>query len=102
MRYHGSKEKPPNGTFHFLTSPLNKANIDCCRFLEKLMGPEKKYTEVITAFWAIEAVYQESFAHIATRRLKRASDDQLKTSELALLTVLELEVEFWNMSRVNS
>ncbi|KAI9122793.1 hypothetical protein K1719_005682 [Acacia pycnantha] len=112
-----------------------QANINYCRFLEKLMGPEKKYTEVITVFWAIEAVYQESFAHvleegskappelketcerwgnegfgqycqsllkIATRRLQRASDDQLKRSEVALLTVLELEVEFWNMSRVNA
>ncbi|KAK4265893.1 hypothetical protein QN277_026884 [Acacia crassicarpa] len=41
-----------------------QANINYCRFLEKLMGPEMKYTELITAFWAIEVVYQESFAHI--------------------------------------
>ena len=99
------------------------------------MGAEMEYTEAIAALWAIEAVYQESFAHvleeggktppelketcdrwgnegfrqycqslqkIATRRLERASDDQLKRSELALLTVLELEVEFWNMSRSNA
>lgn len=27
------------------------------------MSPEVEYTVAITAFWAIEAVYQESFAH---------------------------------------
>lgn len=38
-------------------------NQDYCRFLESLTSPEVDYTVVITAFWAIEAVYQESFAH---------------------------------------
>lgn len=33
------------------------------RFLESLTSPEIEYTVAITAFWAIEAVYQESFAH---------------------------------------
>ncbi|XP_054793293.1 probable bifunctional TENA-E protein [Prosopis cineraria] len=112
-----------------------QANINYCRFLENLMGPEVEYTVVITAFWAIETVYQESFAHcleegsktplelketcerwgnegfgqycqslqkIVTRRLQRASDDVLKRAELVLLSVLDLEVEFWNMSRVNA
>lgn len=27
------------------------------------MSPDVDYTEAITAFWAIEVVYQESFAH---------------------------------------
>ncbi|KAJ7980381.1 Seed maturation protein PM36 [Quillaja saponaria] len=40
-----------------------KANQDYCRFLESLMSPDVEYTVSITAFWAIEAVYQESFAH---------------------------------------
>ncbi|KAJ4956823.1 hypothetical protein NE237_013606 [Protea cynaroides] len=39
-----------------------KANQDYCRFLERLMGSEVGYTVAITAFWAIEAVYQESFS----------------------------------------
>ncbi|XP_034198903.1 probable bifunctional TENA-E protein [Prunus dulcis] len=34
-----------------------------CRFLEELMRPEVDYTVAMAAFWAIEAVYQESFAH---------------------------------------
>ncbi|XAR57011.1 hypothetical protein NMG60_11025008 [Bertholletia excelsa] len=34
-----------------------------CRFLESLMGSEVEYAVAITAFWAIEAVYQDSFAH---------------------------------------
>lgn len=33
------------------------------RFLEALMSSEVKYSVIMTAFWAIEAVYQESFAH---------------------------------------
>ncbi|KAL2464223.1 Bifunctional TENA-E protein [Forsythia ovata] len=41
----------------------HKANLDYCRFLESLMSPDIEYTVAITAFWAIEAVYQESFAH---------------------------------------
>ncbi|XP_057959602.1 probable bifunctional TENA-E protein isoform X2 [Malania oleifera] len=40
-----------------------KANEDYCRFLEGLVSPEVEYPVAITAFWAIEAVYQESFAH---------------------------------------
>ncbi|KAJ7955220.1 Seed maturation protein PM36 [Quillaja saponaria] len=40
-----------------------KTNENYCRFLESLMSPDVEYTVVITAFWAIEAVYQESFAH---------------------------------------
>lgn len=40
-----------------------KANLEYCRFLESLMSPEVEYTVAITAFWAIEAVYQESYAH---------------------------------------
>ncbi|XP_042512673.1 probable bifunctional TENA-E protein [Macadamia integrifolia] len=39
-----------------------KANQDYCRFLERLMGPDVGYTVAITAFWTIEAVYQESFS----------------------------------------
>lgn len=96
------------------------------------MSPEVEYTVAIIAFWAIEAVYQESFAfcledgtrtppemkevcqrwgneafgkycssikNIADRRLKKASEDELKKAEVTLLRVLEHEVEFWNMSR---
>ncbi|XP_062108778.1 probable bifunctional TENA-E protein [Humulus lupulus] len=120
-----------------LSEPLvpQKVNKDYCRFLESLMSQEANYTVAITAFWAIEAVYQESFAlcladgsrtppelketcqrwgnegfgkycsslkDIADRRLKKASDDELKKAEVALLTVLEHEVEFWNMSRGGS
>ncbi|KMT16235.1 hypothetical protein BVRB_3g053910 [Beta vulgaris subsp. vulgaris] len=40
-----------------------KTNQNYCRFLESLMQPEVNYTVAITAFWAIEAVYQLSFAH---------------------------------------
>lgn len=39
-----------------------KANRDYCRFMESLMRAEIDYTVSITAFWAIEAVYQESFS----------------------------------------
>ena len=96
------------------------------------MSPDIEYTVALTAFWAIEAVYQESFAfclaegsrtppelketcqrwgnkdfgrycssikNIVDRRLKKASEDELKKAEVALLSVLEHEVEFWNMSR---
>lgn len=100
------------------------------------MQPDIDYTVAITAFWAIEAVYQLSFAHclesdaktpselrqacerwgnegfgqycdslrnIANRCLSKASDDVLVKAEAMLLRVLELEVEFWNMSegRIN-
>ncbi|KAM7280838.1 hypothetical protein ACFE04_007972 [Oxalis oulophora] len=40
-----------------------KPNKSYCTFLESLMAPEIEYAMLITAFWAIEAVYQESFAH---------------------------------------
>ena len=102
------------------------------------MSPDVEYTVVMTAFWAIEAVYQESFAHcledgaktppelqetcqrwgnqgfgeycsclqnIANRRLemasvdlfKQASNEVVKKAEVALLSVLEHEIDFWNM-----
>ncbi|KAK7387990.1 hypothetical protein VNO78_22789 [Psophocarpus tetragonolobus] len=111
-----------------------QANKNYCRLLESLMNPDVEYTVVMTAFWAIEAVYQESFAHcieegsktppelketcarwgnqafgnycqslqkIADRRLQKASDEELKKAEVMLMSVLEHEVEFWNMSRGN-
>ncbi|XP_031372440.1 probable bifunctional TENA-E protein [Punica granatum] len=40
-----------------------QVNQNYCRFLESLMGLEVEYTEAITALWAIEVVYQQSFAH---------------------------------------
>ncbi|KAK8478239.1 hypothetical protein V6N11_080198 [Hibiscus sabdariffa] len=40
-----------------------KANQEYCRFLESLTSPEVEYTVAIVAFWVIETVYQESFAH---------------------------------------
>ncbi|KAM0965877.1 hypothetical protein TB2_021389 [Malus domestica] len=40
-----------------------KTTQDYCRFLEDLMSPDVDYAVAMTAFWAIEAVYQESFAH---------------------------------------
>lgn len=111
-------------------TPL-KTNQNYCRFLESLMQPDVNYTVAITVFWAIEAVYQLSFAHcleddaktpselreacerwgsegfgkycdslqkIADRRLSKGSDDVQVKAEAMLLQVLELEVEFWNMS----
>lgn len=39
------------------------ANVHYHMFLENLMSPEVEFTVAITALWAIEAVYQESFAH---------------------------------------
>lgn len=101
------------------------------RFLESLVSPDVDYTQAITAFWAIEAVYQESFAHcleddsktpeelketcqrwgndgfgqycralqsIANRQLEKASDEVVAKAEVDFLRVLELEIEFWNMS----
>lgn len=111
-----------------------QANINYSRLLESLMRSDVEYTVAMTAFWAIEAVYQESFAHcigegskappeleetcarwgnegfgqycqslqkIANQRLQKASDDELKKAEVVFLSVLEHEVEFWNMSRGN-
>ncbi|MBA0685102.1 hypothetical protein Goari_026642 [Gossypium aridum] len=40
-----------------------KANQEYCRFLESLISPEVEYTVAAVAFWAIETIYQESFAH---------------------------------------
>ncbi|KAJ0979910.1 hypothetical protein J5N97_015384 [Dioscorea zingiberensis] len=39
-----------------------QANLNYCMFLESLMKPEVEYIVAITAFWAVEAVYQESFS----------------------------------------
>ncbi|KAG1371351.1 bifunctional TENA2 protein [Cocos nucifera] len=39
-----------------------KANVEYCRLLQSLMLPEIDYAVVITAFWAIETVYQDSFS----------------------------------------
>lgn len=108
-----------------------EANVRYSSFLESLMSPEVDYTVAIAAFWAIEIVYQESFAHcleqgsktpqelketcerwgnntfaqyclslkqIANRCLERAMEDVVAKAEVAFLRVLELEVEFWNMS----
>uniref|UniRef100_A0A1J3GPJ4 aminopyrimidine aminohydrolase n=1 Tax=Noccaea caerulescens TaxID=107243 RepID=A0A1J3GPJ4_NOCCA len=47
----------------FSTVVPQKANQDYRRFMEALMSSEVKYSVMMTAFWAIEAVYQESFAH---------------------------------------
>uniref|UniRef100_A0A803N6N8 Thiaminase-2/PQQC domain-containing protein n=2 Tax=Chenopodium quinoa TaxID=63459 RepID=A0A803N6N8_CHEQI len=111
-------------------TPL-KTNQDYCRFLESLMQPDVSYAVAMTAFWAIEAVYQVSFAHcleadaktpselkeacerwgsegfgkyceslqkIADRCVSKGSQDVQNKAEAMLLQVLELEVEFWNMS----
>ncbi|XP_071698659.1 probable bifunctional TENA-E protein [Rutidosis leptorrhynchoides] len=119
--------------FHVsLTSVIpQNANIKYCRFLESLMSPEIEYAVAISVFWAIEAVYQESFAHcleeggkipqelqetcerwgnegfgayckslrdIADRCLNNASPEVISKAEVSFLSVLEHEVEFWNMS----
>lgn len=42
---------------------VHRTNRNYCRFLESLMLPEVDYAVAITAFWAIEAVYQLSFNH---------------------------------------
>nr|XP_010910448.1 bifunctional TENA2 protein [Elaeis guineensis] len=39
-----------------------KANLEYCRLLQSLMLPEIDYAVVITVFWAIETVYQDSFS----------------------------------------
>lgn len=51
--------------FHVsLTSVIpQNANVKYCRFLESLTSSETEYAVAISVFWAIEAVYQESFAH---------------------------------------
>ncbi|KAF6164034.1 hypothetical protein GIB67_028738 [Kingdonia uniflora] len=40
-----------------------KENQGYCRFIESLTSSEVDYTVAMTAFWAIEAVYQESFSY---------------------------------------
>ncbi|XP_014507970.1 probable bifunctional TENA-E protein isoform X2 [Vigna radiata var. radiata] len=40
-----------------------QTNKKYCGLLESLMSPDVEYTVAITAFWVIEVVYQESFAH---------------------------------------
>lgn len=40
-----------------------KINLDYCNFLESLMNSDVSYTQSVTIFWAIEVVYQVSFAH---------------------------------------
>ncbi|KAL3641895.1 hypothetical protein CASFOL_012710 [Castilleja foliolosa] len=107
-------------------------NLNYCRFLESITSPDVDYTRAITAFWAIETVYQQSFAHcleegsktpddlkqtclrwgnddfgqycralksIADRQLAKASDDVVAKAEVNFLSILEHEVQFWNMSR---
>lgn len=97
------------------------------------MSSEVEYTVALTAFWAIEAVYQDSFAYCleedaetpeelketcyrwgnddfgewcctleerANRCLQMASEDVKKKAEAVFLRVLELEIEFWDMSSV--
>ncbi|PWA53469.1 bifunctional TENA-E protein { [Artemisia annua] len=51
--------------FHVsLTSVIpQNANVKYCSFLESLTSSEVEYPVAISVFWAIEAVYQESFAH---------------------------------------
>lgn len=62
--------------------------------------PELKETCVR---WGNEAFgkYCQSLQNIANRCLQKASDEELKKAEVMLLSVLEHEVEFWNMSRGN-
>ncbi|KAK1436341.1 hypothetical protein QVD17_02120 [Tagetes erecta] len=115
-----------------LTSIIpQNANIKYCRFLESLTGSEVEYAVAITALWAIEVVYQDSFAHcleegsrvphelqetcerwgnegfgefcrslrgIVDRCLQKASPEVISKAEVCFLSVVEHEVEFWNMS----
>nr|XP_043612712.1 probable bifunctional TENA-E protein [Erigeron canadensis] len=125
------KQEAPK--FHVsLTSVIPQtANLKYCRFLESLMSPDIAYPVAITAFWAMEVVYQESFAHcledgskipqelqgtcerwgnegfgayckllrdMADRCLQKASPEVVSKAEVVFLSVLEHEVEFWNMS----
>ncbi|MCL7041761.1 hypothetical protein MKW94_027231 [Papaver nudicaule] len=109
-----------------------KTNQDYCRFLESLMSAEVEYAVAVTAFWAIETVYQKSFAFcledgsqtpaelldtcqrwgnegfgqycqtlqgIANRCLEKATDDIRSKAEATFISVLEYEIEFWNMSQ---
>ncbi|KAK9136698.1 hypothetical protein Sjap_007292 [Stephania japonica] len=102
-----------------------------CRLLEILINPETDYTTAVTAFWTIEAVYQQSFSlclksdsktvaelmeacrrwgnddfgtyceslrRIANRHLANAQESVRKKAEEAFKLILQLEVDFWNMS----
>ncbi|KAL8105415.1 putative bifunctional TENA-E protein [Apium graveolens] len=116
-----------------LTSDIpQRANLMYCSFLKRLMSSEIEYAVAITAFWAIETVYQVSFSHcledrskipdelkdtcqrwgnsgfsqychslqnIADRCLEKASIDIIAKAEQVFVTVLEHEIEFWNMSK---
>ncbi|KAJ4833829.1 hypothetical protein Tsubulata_022431 [Turnera subulata] len=42
---------------------VHNTNKNYCRFLESIMSTEVDYAVASTVLWAIEAVYQESFAH---------------------------------------
>lgn len=112
-----------------------KANLDYCRFLQSLTLPEVDYTVVITAFWAVETVYQESFAlclesgsktpvelketcqrwgsadfgrycsslqKITDRCLEKAPVDVQRKAEEVFVSVLEHEINFWDMSSAES
>lgn len=98
------------------------------------MSSDVGYTVALTAFWAIEVVYQESFAccveegsktpvelketcerwgnegfgeyceslkKMVDGRLLKASDEEVKKAEVVFLSIVEHEVEFWNMSSGN-
>lgn len=94
------------------------------------MSSEIEYPVAISVFWAIEVVYQKSFAHclegsripkelqgtcerwgnegfgayckalrdMADRCLQKATPEVISKAEVYFLSVLEHEVEFWNMS----
>ncbi|GAB4850804.1 hypothetical protein Ancab_030104 [Ancistrocladus abbreviatus] len=57
------KKEASNWKVHLSTIVPQKANQVYCRFLESLTHPDVEYAVAMTAFWAIEAVYQESFAN---------------------------------------
>ncbi|XP_039128288.1 probable bifunctional TENA-E protein [Dioscorea cayenensis subsp. rotundata] len=125
------KTQAQNWDVHLHSLVPLQANLNYCKYLESLMEPEVDYSVAITAFWAIEAVYQESFAQclessaktpnelietcqrwgnagfgdycvslqrIADRCLKNASSDVLSKAEETFISVLQHEVNFWNMS----
>ncbi|KAL5983550.1 hypothetical protein ACLOJK_017637 [Asimina triloba] len=55
-------------------------NKDYCRFLESISSSEVEYTVAITVFWAIEAVYQESFS-LCLERDSRTPTELLETCQ---------------------
>ncbi|KAJ0093447.1 hypothetical protein Patl1_24909 [Pistacia atlantica] len=84
-----------------------KANENYCRFLEYLMSPEE--LRETCQRWGNDGFgqYCLSLKKIANRRLEKASEDArpkevLNKAEVALIRVMEHEVEFWNMSRGGS